>query len=878
MTVVTAGDYRLFGDIFAASGLSDSAFVTVNGTREPADPDYWQMSQNNTYEQQYLTSRTTGEESILTLIPGDYVIRLHQRDDGVQWDRVGLELLTPGTVNTPTPVPATNTPVPPPGGTVNLQTGNATVDVGASTEVDLTLQSGSISIGAFTIDLTYDASVFVVTGCQPIDFQVQCNVDTPGQVQLTGIDANGISGNSLPATITITGLAPGTSDLTIADVPTLADSAGVGQSYTAQSGQIVVNAAPQTNCGPLQQEAEDGTLAGNFAIQSDATASGGQFVSSTSGVAATGPDGINYVSYCMTVPTAGLYRIAAKTFAATLFNDSFYVQVDGMPSQGYLWGMPVNTGFVDGYVSDRGGMNPVEMNLSAGDHEVVFWLRESGTKLDKVALELVGTAPTPTPTPTPTVGPLTPTPTLAPPIATATPVPPTAGCSGLQREAEDGELFGDFVISSDAAASGGQYVSVENGIDEYNGPNSLHRVDYCFTVADAGTYKIKANVYSQDNGENSLYVRVDNQDANTYRWNTPINTSYDLGYVTNAGVPGLSTVSLTPGEHTVSVYLREIKTRLDTIALELDGASPAPTPTPPAPPPPPPPPLGDCGPLQQEAEAGTVGNGDFVIGSDSAASGGQYIHVVNGPDEYDGPVAGRSVEYCFDVQTAGNYVIQTNVYGQDNGENSFYVQVNSQPLAGYRWNTLINTSYDVDYVSNAGVSGPVILSLTPGQHTVTVYVREIKSRLDTIALVPATQAVLLAADANAGPPRSMGAHGSVYVLNAATSKAVDPDDVDFTQFSMTLVAADGTIYTMPLDYNGYYRFDDLPVGDYLATLNTPEGYGAETLQEAPVSLNNEEVRRIDPDVVQNVVQDVAPDNNTQSINNTQSMFLPFVGK
>jgi len=157
-------------------------------------------------------------------------------------------------------------------------------------------------------------------------------------------------------------------------------------------------------------------------------------------------------------------------------------------------------------------------------------------------------------------------------------------------------------------------------------------------------------------------------------------------------------------------------------------------------------------------------------------------------------------------------------------------------------------------------------------------VREIKSRLDTIALVPATQAVLLAADANAGPPRSMGAHGSVYVLNAATSKAVDPDDVDFTQFSMTLVAADGTIYTMPLDYNGYYRFDDLPVGDYLATLNTPEGYGAETLQEAPVSLNNEEVRRIDPDVVQNVVQDVAPDNNTQSINNTQSMFLPFVGK
>ena len=67
-------------------------------------------------------------------------------------------------------------------------------------------------------------------------------------------------------------------------------------------------------------------------------------------------------------------------------------------------------------------MDPVIVNLTAGEHMLKVHLREDGTFLDKIALVPLG--PVPTATNTPVLPTATNTPVL--PTSTNTPVPPTS--------------------------------------------------------------------------------------------------------------------------------------------------------------------------------------------------------------------------------------------------------------------------------------------------------------------------------------------------------------------------------------------------------------------------------------------------------------------
>ena len=51
-------------------------------------------------------------------------------------------------------------------------------------------------------------------------------------------------------------------------------------------------------------------------------------------------------------------------------SDSFYVQVDGSPTSGYLWDILPNTTYASDFVNDRGMVDPVEVQLTAGQHIV----------------------------------------------------------------------------------------------------------------------------------------------------------------------------------------------------------------------------------------------------------------------------------------------------------------------------------------------------------------------------------------------------------------------------------------------------------------------------------------------------------------------------
>ncbi|MEM7802056.1 MAG: hypothetical protein AAF633_22875 [Chloroflexota bacterium] len=155
-----------------------------------------------------------------------------------------------------------------------------------------------------------------------------------------------------------------------------------------------------TSCGGLTQEAENGTLNGRFRVGNGLAASNGRYVyvpdsGSISLQRSSASGNGDYVSFCVDIPSSGRYRIKGWTAyqggSARTHSDSFFVQVDGSPSSGYLWQTDgTNTSsIITDYVHDRGKTDPQYFNLSAGQHEVRFYLREDGTVLDKFQFEKV---------------------------------------------------------------------------------------------------------------------------------------------------------------------------------------------------------------------------------------------------------------------------------------------------------------------------------------------------------------------------------------------------------------------------------------------------------------------------------------------------------
>ena len=433
--------------------------------------------------------------------------------------------------------------------------------------------------------------------------------------------------------------------LTVGGVP---ESSTTSEYSAGRFGLIDIVSAQSVPCDGLVREAEEGTLVGNFVLGSDANASGGTYVWVPEGMGdeLSGP-GASRVDLCFTVTTAGSYNLQgyAYTDPPGGFSDSFFVTVDDIPVNGYLWDIPSNTTYAPSLVTDRVSESPlvsetVEVTLSAGTHIVSIFHREDGARLDK--LELVAAS-----------APVNQAPTVSSPgsqnsqegdsvalaitandpegdtltfsaiglpagltidpasgqiagtVATGSTgfynvtvtaddgnggtgsatflwtvgTPPQA-CDGLMREAEAGTLVGNFVLGSDANASGGTYAWVPEGMgDELGGPGAS-RVDLCFTVTTAGSYQLQGYVYTDPPGgfSDSYYVTVDGVPVNGYLWDTPSNTTYAPSLVTNRVsenplVGETVEVTLSAGTHIVSIFHREDGARLDKLELVATGGS-----------------------------------------------------------------------------------------------------------------------------------------------------------------------------------------------------------------------------------------------------------------------------------------------------------------
>ena len=141
--------------------------------------------------------------------------------------------------------------------------------------------------------------------------------------------------------------------------------------------------------------------------------------------------------------------------------------------------------------------------------------------------------------------------------------------NSLAREAQAGELIGGFETRSDPAASSGTYVYVPNGVGtRMDGPDDTHKIIYTFNILEEGTYRIKGTVYAANEGDNSFWVKVNDDPADGYLWDVLQNTDYQQDYVNDRDGADPVEVWLPAGENTIAIYLREDGTRLDKIELE----------------------------------------------------------------------------------------------------------------------------------------------------------------------------------------------------------------------------------------------------------------------------------------------------------------------
>ena len=145
--------------------------------------------------------------------------------------------------------------------------------------------------------------------------------------------------------------------------------------------------------------------------------------------------------------------------------------------------------------------------------------------------------------------------------------------------------------------------------------------------------------------------------------------------------------------------------------------------------------------LIQEGEEGLL-IGNFVVGNDGSASGGQFVHVPNGVGGSSNPDPANRVDFTVDIPQSGLYRVEARVLAASGSDNSFFFGVDGDVGSAFRWNIPFSTTniiYRTDNVAGSG-QDPFLFNLSAGVHTLNLYVREDGARLDRfeVILVEAT--------------------------------------------------------------------------------------------------------------------------------------------
>ena len=348
-----------------------------------------------------------------------------------------------------------------------------------------------------------------------------------------------------------------------------------------------------------------------------------------------------------------------------------------------------------------------------------------------------------------------------------TPPPPAVP---LLFEAEAGQVVAPMQVLTDVNAQEGEYVANPNGDDD-------GRIEYTVVIPETGNYVLYSRVIAEDGGSNSINYAFDGGEE--------ITEHYPSGTTTWTWIAEDRSVHLTAGEHTLTVFNREIDTRLDAFELKLET---------------------DDEPILAtevfQAEAGIIASDNLMeVKTDADAQEGQYV-VQTAPKE---ATPRGQIDYTIEVPETGEYTLHSRVIVPDGSSNSIYYAFD-----GADWSTQHYHGYTTDWEWRAGD----IVTLTEGVHSFTIWNRESNTQLDAFQLVP-TQTLAFEAesgtviDSHLEVVADATAQGGEYIVQTV------PKDMARGQMEYTISILEAGTYTLRsrvIVPNGssnsiYYAFD-----------------------------------------------------------------------
>ena len=313
---------------------------------------------------------------------------------------------------------------------------------------------------------------------------------------------------------------------------TLVQLPGYGQSAVAQSHWL---------------EAECATVGDGWLTVEDPAAAGGKYLVHVSGISLNDPprEAANQLLFSVNVGIAGNFYLQARIRAASGTEDSFWVKIDDGPW--IKWWENITRGSQFAWNQAPGA----PFFLDAGAHTVTVAYRESGTQLDKIALNPTADLPS-------GLGEIASCQTDEPTPSVAT-----------WREAECARVGTNWTLAEDATASGGKYAVYPSG-KSLDAPPTAAADQLLFDVDidQPQPYFLWARLKAPSLSSNSIWVRIDDQPW--IKWWQGIVLGDEFAWNV---LPGGS-LSLDAGRHTITVAYREAGTQLDKLSLSSSAASP----------------------------------------------------------------------------------------------------------------------------------------------------------------------------------------------------------------------------------------------------------------------------------------------------------------
>jgi len=396
----------------------------------------------------------------------------------------------------------------------NLRSDSLMVDAGAF----LTLASGSGSGTSLPVD---DARYFI-DGWGIIAGDL---IQLQGQTETARVTNVNYSTNTLTLDTSLTWT--DNIGVSLAYAGTSPDIGAFESGYTSPEDPEDPPDPPDPPASPVSEyiEGEDMDLTSPMVAVADIEASGGYYISPTTGINTTSP--AEEATYDIIIADAGTYYLWVSISGEDVDSNAMYAGIGATWARfyarilgAYEWQrVPIND-----------GSSVYGFELAAATHTIRLGHGETNAKIDLVWL-------TSDPDDIPTI-------------------PYTR-----YIEVEDMDLISPMAIVDDIGASNGKYVKPNTGEDS---ESPVAEATYDFTVAEAGEYYMWLYIKGEDSGSNALYVGIDTT------WNrvfTSVFYEYRWRPVQVTDSSGDYSFTLTAGTHTVRIGHGEVDTHADLIFI-----------------------------------------------------------------------------------------------------------------------------------------------------------------------------------------------------------------------------------------------------------------------------------------------------------------------